>query len=640
MMDYQWLLDNTPDGISIVRSGVTLYINSQMAEILGESIEEVMSRSNFDHIHPDSLELVKSRTEARLRGETPPTRYEVKIIRKDGSIRYIETTTSVIDWEGSPAVLTINRDVTEIRSHEAKLEALLGHAAAMSQAETMEEIANITYDTVYQTIGFNRLSVGLVIGDALVHRYRWGINSDGEFIMPLDGPGVTVKAVNEKKTQRIGDVLQDSDFIDGATAHITRSELAVPVIVEGKAVAVLNIESPIIDAFDDTDQKLLEIFAEQVSSAIYRIEFLRKQRQLSERFNAFVDSASESFVLFDSDLKLIYTNLIGAERLGIYSDEIIGASLRDLTPKGTPDRYESYLEVLETGERQSFDAYNHSSGIAHLRISAYKVGNGLGIIASDLTQLSEEQETSRKLDRELAEERFKTAQLIELNRLKTNFMNTATHEIRTPITSIRGYSEIIQGKMARGEMDEIDGYFEAVIRNIDRLEHLSNDLLDMQRIESGRMTVDKAMAPVQRLLDQLRSEMIPILDNKEQTLEINMPSAEMIIDCDELRILQVLINLVQNSSKYSDYGSTIKVTVSELNNEVKFSVIDSGLGISEKDLLKLFTPFPDIRVANAKHGSGLGLSISKGIVDLHDGKIWAKSEGFGMGATFAFTLPR
>ncbi|MBT3283864.1 PAS domain S-box protein [Candidatus Bathyarchaeota archaeon] len=639
-MDYQWLLDNTPDGISIVRSGETLFINSQMAEILGESIEEIMSRSNFDHIHPDSLELVKSRTESRLRGEQPPNKYEIKIIRGDSAIRYIETNTSVIDWEGSPAILTINRDVTELRAHEAKLEALLGHAAAMSQAETMEEIANITYDTVNQTIGFNRLSIGLVIGDTLVHEYRWGINSDRAFIMPLDGPGITVKVVNEKKSQRIGNVLEFSDYVDGTKDTITRSELAVPAIIEGKVVAVLNIESPIIDTFDDTDQKLLEILAEQVSSAMYRIESQKQQRQLSERFNAFVDSASESFVLFDSDLKLIYVNRIGTERLRAYADEIIGASLRDLTPKRTPDRYESYLEVLETGESQSFDAYYHSSGIAHLRISAYKVGDGLGIIATDLTQLSEEQETSRKLDRELAEERFKTNQLIELNRLKTNFMNTATHEIKTPITSIRGYSEIIQGKMARGEMEEIDGYFEAVIRNIDRLEHLSNDLLDMQRIESGRMTVNKARVPVSMILDLLRIEMTPILDIKEQTLEINMPSTKTIIECDELRILQVLINLVQNSSNYTDYGTTITITVSELEDALKFLVMDTGIGISDIDMPKLFTPFPDIRVTNARHGSGLGLSICKGIVDLHGGTIWAESEGFGMGTTFVFILPR
>jgi len=640
MMDYQWLLDNTPDGIAIVRNEQTLYINSRMAEILGESVEEVMNRPNYEHIHPDSIGLVKNRMEARLRGEEPPNRYEVKIRRKDGSTRYVETSSSVIEWEGSPAVLTINRDVTKLRANEAKLEALLGHAAAMSQAETMEEIANITYDTVNQTIGFNRLSVGLVIGDSLVHRYRWGINSDGDFTLRLDGPGITVKVVNEKKSQRIGNVLEDPAFVDATRDYVTRSELAVPVMVNDEVVAVLNIESAIIDAFNETDQKLLEIFAEQVSSAIHRIESQKEQRQLSERFNAFVDSASESFVLFDSDLKLIYANRVGTDRLRTYSDEIIGASLRDLTPKGTPDRYESYLDVLKTGTPQTFDAYNHVSRIAHLRINAYKVGDGLGLIASDLSQLSEEQETSRKLDKELAEERFKTEQLIELNRLKTNFMNTATHEIRTPITSIRGYSEIIQGKMARGEMDEIDRYFEAVIRNIDRLEHLSSDLLDMQRIESGRMTINKARVPVRMILDMLRSEMTPILDNKEQLLEIKMPPTGTIIDCDELRILQVLINLVQNSSKFSDYGSSVTVTVSELDEAVKFSVMDVGIGISVIDLPKLFTPFPDIRVNNVRHGSGLGLSISKGIIELHGGEIWAKSDSFGIGSTFAFTIPR
>jgi len=152
--------------------------------------------------------------------------------------------------------------------------------------------------------------------------------------------------------------------------------------------------------------------------------------------------------------------------------------------------------------------------------------------------------------------------------------------------------------------------------------------------------VNKARVPVSMILDLLRIEMTPILDIKEQTLEINMPSTKTIIECDELRILQVLINLVQNSSNYTDYGTTITITVSELEDALKFLVMDTGIGISDIDMPKLFTPFPDIRVTNARHGSGLGLSICKGIVDLHGGTIWAESEGFGMGTTFVFILPR
>ena len=238
------------------------------------------------------------------------------------------------------------------------------------------------------------------------------------------------------------------------------------------------------------------------------------------------------------------------------------------------------------------------------------------------------------------EERLRTEQLIEVNRLKTNFMNTAAHEIRTPITSVRGYSEIILGLLERNEYDQIKTHFEAVVRNIDRLELLSRDLLDMQRIESGRLTINRKDVPIEALLNQLESEMIPIIEGKEQVLDVSNNSRESTVSCDELRILQVLINLMYNASKYSDYSSIISLIVGDEEDSVSFMVRDTGMGLSEGDVKKLFTSFPDIRVRNASHGSGLGLSISKGIIDIHGGPIKGSSDGPGTGSTFTFTLPK
>jgi signal transduction histidine kinase len=287
------------------------------------------------------------------------------------------------------------------------------------------------------------------------------------------------------------------------------------------------------------------------------------------------------------------------------------------------ERYRQYQEVIETGESKVMDAFYHNTGIEHLRLNAFKVRDGLGLIAIDLTELKREQENRSRLDKELVESRLRTEQLIEMNRLKNNFMNTAAHEIRTPITSVRGYSEIILGLLEMNEYDQIKPHFEAVVRNIDRLEHLSRDLLDMQRIESGRLTVDKKEVTVGTILEQVKSEMTPILGEKDQPLIIDNPATDEVVKCDELRVLQVLINLVHNASKYSDYGTDISITVKE-----------------KEDIPKLFIPFPDIRVRNASHGSGLGLSISKGIIDLHDGIIKAESDGSGMGSTFKVVLPK
>lgn len=639
--NFHWLLDNSPDGIVIARDGETLYVNHRMAEILGDTIENVIKASNYEYLHPDSVETVKSRTISRISGEDVPHRYEVKVQRKDGFIRLVETNAVKIVWEGKPASLSINRDITDVKTLEAKFEALLGHAAAMSMAETIEDIAVITKDTVTKTIGFNRLSIGLVIGENLVHRYRWGINSKGDFVMPLNGPGITVSAINTKETQNIGIIHSDSDFVDGVGNMSTRSELAVPVIIDNEAVVVLNLESENENAFSESDQRLVEAFAQQVASAMRRIKAQENQRELAKTYNAFMSSASESFAFFDPDLTYIEINEIGAQRLGYTRTELIGKNMRDVIPGIIESgRYDKYLEIIETGEPLIFDALHHVSGIEHLRINAFKVGNGLGLIATDLSELKKEQDRRRRLDKELVEERLRTEQLIEINRLKTNFMNTAAHEIRTPITSVRGYSEIILGLIERNDLEQIKPHFDAVIRNIDRLEILSRDLLDMQRLESGKLVINRKEVSINAILEQLESEMIPIILKKEQILDIDNLVEGSEIYCDELRVLQVLINLVHNASKYSDYGSTISLVVADEGDAVSFSVRDNGLGLSKEDLNKLFTPFPDIRIRNASHGSGLGLSISKGIIDLHGGIIKAESIGPGKGSTFKFVLPK
>ena len=639
--NFRSLLDNSPDGVVVSRDGETLYVNFSMAEILGDTIENIVNASNLEYLHPDSVKTVETRQNERLAGKDVPSRYEVKILRKDGSIKVVESNATRVEWEGKPSVLSTNRDITSVKSLEAKFEALLGHAAAMSMADTIEDVAFITRDTVNQTIGYARLSIGLVIGDQLNHMYRFGLHTAGDLVMPLDGPGITVKAVNTKETQNVGNVLEDPKFVDGVGILNTRSELAVPVIVENEAVAVLNLESEQENMFSEEDQRLVEALAQQVASALRRIKAQAEQKQISETFNTFMKSASESFVLFDSDLTFIEINEIGAQRLGSTRKDIIGKKMLEVMPSLTnSERYKSYLKIMDTGGPQVFDALYHDLGIEHLRINAFKVGDGIGLISSDLSELKREQDSRRLLDKELLEDRLRTEQLIEVNRLKTNFMNTAAHEIRTPITSVRGYSEIILGLIERNEFDQIHNHFEAVVRNVDRLELLSRDLLDMQRIESGRLTINRKDVLIDALLNQLESEMIPIIEGKEQTLDVSNNSRENTINCDDLRILQVLINIVHNASKYSEYGETISLIVEDDGDSISFTVRDTGLGLTEGDMKKLFTPFPDIRIRTASHGSGLGLSISKGIIDIHGGTIKAESDGPGTGSTFTFTLPK
>jgi signal transduction histidine kinase len=222
------------------------------------------------------------------------------------------------------------------------------------------------------------------------------------------------------------------------------------------------------------------------------------------------------------------------------------------------------------------------------------------------------------------------------NQLKTRIMSTATHEIRTPLASIQGYTEIIQ--MDQENLSESQKrYFEVILRNVRRLSVLTEDLLDLQRLEEGKISINIETVDVRLLIEDVRSEFVPLLGAKKQIIEINTVDVKLSVD--RLRIMQVLINLLSNASKFSPVGSVIILEVYEEDDHVVFSVTDQGIGIREDDFKKLFSPFPGIRVDGNYGGTGLGLSICKGIVDLHGGDIWAESDGPKTGCTFKFSTP-
>jgi signal transduction histidine kinase len=241
---------------------------------------------------------------------------------------------------------------------------------------------------------------------------------------------------------------------------------------------------------------------------------------------------------------------------------------------------------------------------------------------------------------QLIEEQVKLERAKEMDDIKNRFISTATHEIRTPLTSIKGYAEIISSLLDLDSDDQIVEFFKVISRNIERLEHLTNDLLDIQRIESNRMTITIQETSIKTLINDVQREMVPLITNKNQEIKVNYKTESKTIPVDKLRIHQVLINLLQNASKYSQKETTITLTITEKPTEIEFNVTDQGHGINSEDLPKLFTAFPDIVYSDIQRGTGLGLAICKGIIDLHDGKIWAKSEGLGKGMSITFTLPK
>jgi two-component system sensor histidine kinase ChiS len=224
--------------------------------------------------------------------------------------------------------------------------------------------------------------------------------------------------------------------------------------------------------------------------------------------------------------------------------------------------------------------------------------------------------------------------------MKDRFISIATHELRTPLVSIKGYVDyILLGKI--GQLPEkIASSLEVVRRNTDRLLYLTDDLLDIQRISSGRLQLTFESLNLREIIENCIEEAQPFLSGKKQSLHLEVPERLLMVKGDCVRLSQVLANLLHNASKFTPEGSSITLRMTEEKDMIRVQIYDTGIGIRKEYLSEIFQPFANIPKSNYTKGTGLGLSVTKGLVEAHGGKIWAESAGEGKGAAFTFTLPK
>lgn len=234
--------------------------------------------------------------------------------------------------------------------------------------------------------------------------------------------------------------------------------------------------------------------------------------------------------------------------------------------------------------------------------------------------------------------RTQIALLKEIDEMKNIFITTATHELRTSASSILGYIDYVLENDKNSISKHVIKDLNVIQRNAQRLVNLTNDLLDVQRLTTGRFEIVKTEFDFVSMLNEVLEELIPTFDAKKQVLRVNTPT-KVVLHADKVRISQVLINLIHNANKFAPEGGVVSLTVEPKEMTVNCTVVDNGIGINEIDLNKLFEPFPSIRHGNNVRSTGLGLAISKGILELHGGKIWAESIGQGKGSTFHISIP-
>jgi signal transduction histidine kinase len=275
-----------------------------------------------------------------------------------------------------------------------------------------------------------------------------------------------------------------------------------------------------------------------------------------------------------------------------------------------------------------------------------KTGDEIEVLAEEFNKMTENlRQAYSGLERKVGERTYELAlaneRLKELDRMKSDFVSHVSHELRTPLTAIKGAVDLVLREVAGPLTEKQVHYLNRVRSNTQHLAGLINDLLDLSKIESGRIEVKSSRVSLDGLVHDVVEALRPVAAEKVIALEATICEPSILVWADRDKINQVLTNLIGNAIKFTPVQGRITVSASRNGEEtVQVSVSDTGPGVPPDEKERIFAKFYQIAQVNGENskGTGLGLAISKALVELHGGKIWVESEK-GRGSTFSFTLP-
>ncbi len=349
-----------------------------------------------------------------------------------------------------------------------------------------------------------------------------------------------------------------------------------------------------------------------------RYKNLVKEKNQTE---AIVQSLAEGLVVVNGKGEVVMMNPAAERLLGMDKKQKIG---QPLTSNLTGNELISLAQDVKGGEKVVEVNSSQQETKRVIRASSALVENENGQTVGMVSVLTD-----------VTKQR-------ELDRLKSQFVSTVTHELRTPLVATQKALEVITMKAAGPVNDDQARFLDIARRNLERLNHLINDILDFSKLEAGKMKMEYAEASIEQIVNDVASALESWANSKEIRLERRFVPGVPKIVMDTGRIVQVLNNLVGNALKFTPRGGrvTIEAKPRSSGQEIEVSVEDTGMGIAREDLERVFERFLQVgeRRQTDVSGTGLGLSIAKEIVEYHGGKIWAESEK-GQGAKFIFTLP-
>jgi len=638
---YRTLTEEAPIGIcNVDLEGTVTFVNKRFEEVSGYSRNEVVGKNGFTlgMFDDETTRIFAERMIARLKG-APSRPLDTRFKCKDGKWIWVEIEGRIIKREGAPVGFQlISRDITERVRMEEKLKALHRHSIQLTAAKTVDEVVNHTLDAMEFTLGFDVADFCTVEGAYIFVKESRGIPVS-PLKWPLDGSGIVAKTANIAKTLIVSDVRKEPAFVDARKLTSreevppTLSELAVPVLIDGKVAAVLNVESGRLSAFTEVDQKLLEMLAMHVASALGRLRQVETLEKLVEERTKRLGESEEKYrslirnipdVTWTTDEKgnTVFISPNVQRVYGYTPEEIYEGGDRLWFGRIHPDDIErvkeSYELLFTRGKIYDIEyrirrkdgkwIWIHDRAVSTYEKDGVLYADG---VFSEVTERKHMEERLRQSER--------LAAIGELAAM-------VGHDLRNPLTGIAGAAYYVKTKLESTLDSKVVQMLEVIEENIENSNKIINDLLEYSK-ELQLEAIETDVKSIAR--EALASVKVP-----ENIRLVDLTEGEPKMNVDVEKMKRVFVNLIQNAIEAMPRGGTLTIIGRESNGNSEIGFRDTGVGMTKENMERLWGPF----FTTKAKGMGFGLPICKRIVEAHGGSISVESE-VGKGTSFTIILP-
>jgi signal transduction histidine kinase len=547
---------------------------------------------------------------------------------------------------------------------QARLAALYHVSSVLGSSLQLAEVLNQVMDAVIQLTGAERGFLILRDGPGGDLRLQAARNLEGK---SLDQDDMQISRTLVQQVLHSGqgvvttNAQRDARFSNqqSVMTYALRSILCVPLRARGEVSGAIYVDNKIkAGVFNDRDLEMMAAFASQAAVAIEnarlytqtdaalaeRVAELETLQQIDRQLNTGLDldrvlDLTLNWALrgTQADSGWIALRPDASSPPVIVAGDGKGASLNPDSPEIAP--------ALQRGE---FVTHPADPGRLPYRLIApvhreTRINALIGVQRRAAPFTPEAEAFLRRLAEHsaLALENTRLYQAVQqANLAKSQFVSLVSHELKNPMTSIRGFADIIRQGMTGAVSTQAHEFLDTIVDNVDQMAALVSDLSDISRIETGRLRLQLAAVPLARYLQETVGAMRPQLDARRHTLTLDVDPDLPAVYADRTRLVQIITNLLSNACKYTPEGGRLSLAAHLRQPHVHVAVTDSGIGMSQEDLGRLFTQFfrsedPAVR---EQPGWGLGLNVTRRLVELQGGEMGVSSEP-GRGSTFWFTLP-